>query len=141
LTQAIEGEGIKGEAGKIATGAGVGAILGGVLGGVKGAILGTVIGGGGITAATEGKQVELPQGSVLRVRLDSPVQIQTKPRDDKPRRPRRRIATRTQRFFKSQRSTNNFLVILCGKKIFVALLCYSSLWPCGQFVSASPVSR
>ena len=46
-------------------------------GGVKGAILGTVIGGGGITAATEGKEVELPQGSVLRVRLDSPVQIQT----------------------------------------------------------------
>ena len=28
-------------------------------------------------AATEGKEVELPQGSVLRVRLDSPVQIQT----------------------------------------------------------------
>jgi uncharacterized protein YceH (UPF0502 family) len=77
VTQAIEGEGIKGETGKIATGAGVGAILGGVLGGLKGAILGTIIGGGGITAATEGKQVELPQGSVLRVRLDSPVQIQT----------------------------------------------------------------
>ena len=76
MTQAIEGAGIKGEAGKIATGAGVGAILGGVLGGVKGAILGTVIGGGGITAATEGKEIELPQGSVLRVRLDSPVQIQ-----------------------------------------------------------------
>ena len=77
VTQAIEGEGIKGEAGKIATGAGVGAVLGGILGGVKGAILGTVIGGGGITAATEGKEIELPQGSVLRVRLDSPVQIQT----------------------------------------------------------------
>jgi uncharacterized protein YceH (UPF0502 family) len=77
VTQAIEGEGIKGETGRIATGAGVGAILGGVLGGLKGAILGTIIGGGGITAATEGKQVELPQGAVLRVRLDSPVQIQT----------------------------------------------------------------
>ena len=77
VTQAIQGEGIKGEAGKIATGAGVGAVLGGILGGVKGAILGTVIGGGGITAATEGKEVEVPQGSVLRVRLDSPVQIQT----------------------------------------------------------------
>ncbi len=76
VTQAIQGEGIKGEAGKIATGAGVGAVLGGILGGVKGAILGTVIGGGGITAATEGKEVELPQGSVLRVRIDSPVQIQ-----------------------------------------------------------------
>jgi len=77
VTQAIQGEGIKGETGRIATGAGVGAVLGGILGGVKGAILGTVIGGGGITAATEGKEVEVPQGSVLRVRLDSPVQIQT----------------------------------------------------------------
>ena len=77
VTQAIEGEGIKGETGRIATGAGVGAVLGGILGGVKGAILGTVIGGGGTIAATEGKQVELPQGSVLRVRLDSPVTIQT----------------------------------------------------------------
>ena len=76
VTQAIQGEGIKGEAGKIATGAGVGAVLGGILGGVKGAILGTVIGGGGITAATEGKEVELPQGTVLRVRLDSAVSIQ-----------------------------------------------------------------
>jgi TolA-binding protein len=77
VTQAIQGEGIKGETGRIVTGAGVGAVLGGILGGVKGAILGTVIGGGGITAATEGKEVEVPQGSVLRVRLDSPVQIQT----------------------------------------------------------------
>lgn len=77
VTQAIQGEGIKGETGRIATGAGVGAVLGGILGGVKGAILGTVIGGGGITAATEGKEVELPQGAVLRVRIDSPVQIQT----------------------------------------------------------------
>ena len=76
VTQAIQGEGIKGETGRIATGAGVGAVLGGILGGVKGAILGTVIGGGGITAATEGKEVEVPQGSVLRVRLDSPVSIQ-----------------------------------------------------------------
>jgi len=76
VTQAIQGEGIKGETGKIVTGAGVGAVLGGILGGVKGAILGTVIGGGGITAATEGKEVEVPQGSVLRVRLDSPVSIQ-----------------------------------------------------------------
>jgi TolA-binding protein len=75
VTQAIQGEGIKGETGRIATGAGAGAILGGILGGVKGAVLGAVIGGGGITAATEGKEVELPQGAVLRVRLDSPVSI------------------------------------------------------------------
>jgi hypothetical protein len=77
VTQAIEGEGIKGETGRIATGAGVGAILGGILGGFKGALAGILIGGGGTIAATEGKEVELPQGSVLRVRLDSPVQIQT----------------------------------------------------------------
>jgi hypothetical protein len=76
VTQAIEGEGIKGEAGRTAAGAGVGAIIGGILGGFKGALAGILIGGGGTIAATEGKEVELPQGSVLRVRLDSPVTIQ-----------------------------------------------------------------
>ena len=78
VTQAIQGEGIKGETGRIATGAGAGAILGGILGGVKGAVLGAAIGGGGITAATEGKEIDLPQGTVLRVRLDSPVSIQSR---------------------------------------------------------------
>ena len=77
VTQAIEGEGIKGEAGRIGAGAGVGAIIGGILGGFKGAMAGILIGGGGTIAATEGKEVELPQGSVLRVRIDSPVQVQT----------------------------------------------------------------
>ena len=77
VTQAIEGEGIRGETGRIATGAGVGAVIGGILGGFKGALLGVLVGGGGITAATEGKEVELPQGAVLRVRLDSPLQIQS----------------------------------------------------------------
>jgi len=76
VTQAIEGEGIRGEAGRTAAGAGVGAILGGILGGFKGALAGILIGGGGTIAATEGKEVELPQGSVLRVRMDTPVQIQ-----------------------------------------------------------------
>jgi len=77
VTQAIEGEGIRGEAGRAGVGAGVGAIIGGILGGFKGALAGILIGGGGTIAATEGKEVELPQGSVLRVRLDSPVQVQT----------------------------------------------------------------
>ncbi len=77
VTQAIEGEGIRGETGRIATGAGAGAILGGLLGGVRGALLGVLIGAGGTLAATEGKEVDLPQGSVLRVRIDSPVQITT----------------------------------------------------------------
>ena len=60
---------------RIGTGAGVGAIIGGILGGFKGALAGILIGGGGTIAATEGKEVELPQGTVLRVRFDSPVHI------------------------------------------------------------------
>jgi hypothetical protein len=72
VTQALESEGIRGEAGRIGAGAGVGAIIGGILGGVKGALLGVLIGGGGTIAATEGKDVHLPQGTILRVRLDQP---------------------------------------------------------------------
>jgi hypothetical protein len=75
VTQAIQGEGIKGEAGRVGVGAGVGAILGGILGGFKGALAGILIGGGGTIAATEGKEIELPQGTVLRVRFDSPLQV------------------------------------------------------------------
>ena len=75
VTEAIEGEGIRGETARIGTGAGVGAIIGGILGGFKGAVAGILIGGGGVIAATEGKEVELPQGTVLRVRIDSPVDL------------------------------------------------------------------
>jgi TolA-binding protein len=75
VTQAIQGEGIKGEAGRVGVGAGVGAILGGILGGFKGALAGILIGGGGTIAATEGREIELPQGTVLRVRFDSPLQV------------------------------------------------------------------
>jgi hypothetical protein len=75
VQQALQSEGIKGEAGKIGAGAGVGAILGGIIGGAKGALLGILIGGGGTIAATEGKDVTLPAGTVLRVRLDQPLQI------------------------------------------------------------------
>jgi TolA-binding protein len=75
VTQAIQGEGIKGELPRTGVGAGVGAVLGGLLGGVKGAVLGAVIGAGGTVVATEGKEVELPQGTTLRVRFDAPVQL------------------------------------------------------------------
>ena len=75
VTQALESEGIKGEAGKIGIGAGAGAILGAILGGAKGALAGILIGGGGTIAATEGKDVELPAGTTLRVRLDSPLAL------------------------------------------------------------------
>jgi hypothetical protein len=72
VTQALEGEGIKGEAGKLGTGAAVGGIIGGILGGVKGTIAGILIGGGGVAAATPGTDAELTQGTILRVRLDVP---------------------------------------------------------------------
>ncbi len=62
--------------------AGIGAVLGGVLGGLlggkDGAIVGVVLGGGGAVAGTKGKDVELPAGTVLTVRLDRPL---TLPRD------------------------------------------------------------
>jgi hypothetical protein len=75
VSQALESEGIKGEVGKIGAGAGVGAIIGGILGGAKGALLGILIGGGGTIAATEGKDVDLPSGSILRVRMEQPLMI------------------------------------------------------------------
>jgi hypothetical protein len=53
------------------------AILGGFLGGFKGAMAGLLIGGGGTIAATEVEVLRLPQGSVLRVRFDSAVRINT----------------------------------------------------------------
>jgi TolA-binding protein len=75
VTQAIEGEGVKGDLPRAGVGAGVGAIIGGILGGFKGAMAGILIGGGGTIAATEGKEVVLPQGTVLRVRIEAPVPL------------------------------------------------------------------
>jgi hypothetical protein len=75
VTQALESEGIMGEKQKIGIGAGAGAILGAILGGAKGALAGILIGGGGTIAATEGKDVELPAGTVLRTRFDSPLTL------------------------------------------------------------------
>jgi hypothetical protein len=72
VTQALESEGLRGEAARIGAGSAVGAIIGGIMGGVKGALIGVLIGGGGTIAATEGKDVTLPAGTILRVRLDSP---------------------------------------------------------------------
>jgi hypothetical protein len=75
VTRALESEGVKGEIGKIGAGAGVGAIIGGILGGAKGALLGVLIGGGGTIAATPGKDVTLPAGTVLRVQFDQPLTV------------------------------------------------------------------
>ena len=61
VSQALESEGIAGETARIGAGSAVGAIIGGIL--------------GGVIAATEGKDVHLPEGTVLRVRFDSPVPL------------------------------------------------------------------
>ena len=74
-TDVIKSEGLKGETGRIATGAGVGAIVGGIIGGMKGALTGILIGAGGTIAATEGKDVELEPGTTLRIRLEEPVNV------------------------------------------------------------------
>ncbi len=71
VTHALESEGVSAEKAKIGTGAGVGAVIGGILGGFKGALAGILIGAGGTVAATEGENVDLPPGTLLRVRIDS----------------------------------------------------------------------
>jgi hypothetical protein len=74
-TQVFESGGIREEAGTAGVGAGVGGVIGGIIGGVKGAILGAVIGAGGAIAATDGKDITLPAGSIVRIRLDSPLRV------------------------------------------------------------------
>jgi hypothetical protein len=74
-TQIFESGGIREEAGTAGIGAGAGGVIGGLLGGVKGAILGAVIGAGGAIAATDGKDVNLPAGSVIRIRLDQDLTV------------------------------------------------------------------
>jgi hypothetical protein len=74
-TQVFESRGIRAEAGTAGVGAGVGGVVGGLLGGVKGAILGAAIGAGGAIAATDGKDITLPAGSVVRIRFDTPVRV------------------------------------------------------------------
>lgn len=74
-TQVFESKGIRGEAGTAGVGAGVGGVVGGLLGGLKGAIIGAAIGAGGAIAATDGKDISLPAGSVVRIRFDTPVRL------------------------------------------------------------------
>ena len=73
--EVFQSEGLEGEAGRIGAGAGVGAIVGGILGGFKGALAGVLIGAGGVVAATEGTDVVLPAGTIIRMRFDSPLRL------------------------------------------------------------------
>lgn len=75
LTQVLEAGKDK-EVAKIGGGAGVGAIIGGIIGGLKGAIIGAVIGAGGTIAATEGSDVKLEEGTILRLKLEQPLRVQ-----------------------------------------------------------------
>ena len=60
---------------RLGVGAAVGAILGGLIGGGKGALVGVLVGGGGTMASTEGADVDLPVGTILRIRLDQPLDV------------------------------------------------------------------
>jgi hypothetical protein len=73
--QVFESSGLSGELDRLGVGAGAGAIIGGIIGGLRGALVGVLIGTGGVIAATEGKDVELPAGTIIRIRLDSPMTI------------------------------------------------------------------
>jgi len=74
LTQVLEAD-KDNEVAKIGGGAGVGAIIGGIIGGLKGAIIGAVIGAGGTIAATEGSDIKLEEGTILRLRLEQPLRV------------------------------------------------------------------
>jgi hypothetical protein len=68
----------KADAVKIGAPAAGGAIIGAIVGGGKGAAIGATAGGGAGTAvvlSTRGKEIHLPAGSALRVRLTEPVTV------------------------------------------------------------------
>lgn len=77
VVQALDGK-MGDDVGKIGAGAAVGAILGGILGGGKGMLAGILIGGGGTIAASDGANAELPPGTILRIRLDQPLEATIK---------------------------------------------------------------
>lgn len=74
-TDVFESEGIRDEGRTAGVGAGVGGLLGGLIGGFKGVLIGAVIGAGGAIAATEGKDIVLPAGTIVRIRFDSPAEV------------------------------------------------------------------
>jgi hypothetical protein len=68
----------KQDAAKIGIGAGAGAVIGAIAGGGDGAAKGAAIGGAGgtgVVLATRGKEVRVPAGTSLTVRLIAPVTV------------------------------------------------------------------
>lgn len=74
VTQTLDGK-MSEDATRVGAGAVVGAIIGGIIGGGKGALIGVLVGGGGTMASTEGSDVDLPVGTILRIRVDQPVSV------------------------------------------------------------------
>jgi hypothetical protein len=74
-TQVYESGGIREEVTTVGTAGAVGAIVGGIIGGMKGALIGAAVGSAGVIAATEGKDINLQPGTIIRVRLDQPVEV------------------------------------------------------------------
>ena len=74
-TNAFESGGIRDEAARVGAAGAAGAVIGGVIGGVKGAVIGAAVGSGGVIAATDGKDVKLTPGTIIRVRLDRAVDV------------------------------------------------------------------
>ena len=71
----------KKDAAEIGIPAAGGAIIGGLIGGKKGAAIGGAAGGGAgaaVVLTTRGKEVRLPRGSVVAVRLTAPVTLYTR---------------------------------------------------------------
>lgn len=60
---------------KAGIGAALGALLGSVIGGTKGALVGLIVGGAGGAITTRGEDVELPEGTILTLRLDRAVNL------------------------------------------------------------------
>lgn len=68
----------KEDATKIGIGAGAGAVIGGIVGGGSGAAKGAAIGGAGgtgVVLATRGKDVSIPSGTSLSVKLTEPITV------------------------------------------------------------------
>lgn len=74
VEQALDGK-VSQDITRIGAAAGIGAVIGGIIGGGKGALVGVLVGSGGTMAATEGSDVDLPIGTILRIRLDEPLTI------------------------------------------------------------------
>jgi hypothetical protein len=65
----------------VGVGAALGTLLGAAAGGGKGAVLGGLAGaaaGAAVQVITQGKEVKVPAETVLRFKLDEPIQLQTR---------------------------------------------------------------